>query len=207
MKISDNGLRLIMKYEGCRLQAYKDAVGIWTIGYGHTKGVKQGQIITNAQAIEYLKQDCEKAEKAVSKYDNRYHFNQNQFDALVSFAFNIGSIDQLTANGTRTIPTISNKILEYNKAGGKVLSGLVSRRKAEKQLFDTYLIPLKNAYFAIPKIQTDSIARAMESIGEDGSYKYRCKVAAKNKIYNYCGTSVQNLKMLELLMSGKLLKP
>lgn len=206
MKVSDNGLNLIKKFEGCKLQAYKDAVGVWTIGYGHTKGVKQGQIITNAQATEYLRQDCEKAEKAVMKYANRYMWNQNQFDALVSFAFNIGSIDQLTANGTRTIPVISQKILEYNKAGGKVLNGLVSRRKAEKQLFDTYIIPLKNAYFAKPTIKTDSIARAMESIGENGSYKYRCKVAAKNKIYNYCGTSEQNLKMLDLLMHGNLLK-
>lgn len=137
MKISNKGLKLIEKYEGLRLTAYKDPVGIWTIGYGHTKGVYSGQKITEAKAEEYLKQDALTAEKAVNKYVSKYHFNQNQYDALVSFAYNIGNIDQLTANGTRSIEQISNKILAYNKAGGKVLPGLTKRRAEEKKLFDT----------------------------------------------------------------------
>lgn len=135
MKISQRGIDLIKEFEGCRLTAYKDAVGVWTIGYGHTKNVKQGMKITQEQAEELLKKDLAEYEAKVEKYD-KYNWNQNQFDALVSFAYNIGSIDQLTANGRRAIKTISEKIPEYNKAGGKTLEGLVRRRKAEKKLFD-----------------------------------------------------------------------
>ena len=137
MKISETGLDLIKSFEGCRLTAYQDSVGVWTIGWGHTKGVYKGQKITQAQADNLLKEDMIIYENKVNKYNNKYDFNQNQFDALTSFAYNIGSIDQLTANGTRTITQISNKILAYDKAGGKVLAGLTRRRKAEKQLFDT----------------------------------------------------------------------
>lgn len=72
----------------------------------------------------------------MDKY-SRYEWNQNEFDGLVSFAYNIGSIDQLTANGTRTKEQIANKILAYNKAGGKVLAGLTRRRQEERTLFLT----------------------------------------------------------------------
>ena len=137
MKISDTGLKLIEKFEGLRLKAYQDSVGVWTIGYGHTKGVKSGDSITQAKAEEYLRSDVSTAESKVNKYLDTYGFNQNQFDALVSFAFNIGNIDGLTKKGTRTISEISSKFTAYNKAGGKVLSGLTTRRKAEKSLFDT----------------------------------------------------------------------
>lgn len=137
MKISKTGLNLIEKYEGLRLTAYKDPVGIWTIGYGHTKGVYAGQTITKAQAEEFLKEDVANAETAVNKYMNKYHFNQNQYDALVSFAYNIGSIDQLTGYGRRTIKEISEKILAYNRAGSEILLGLVRRRAEEQALFDT----------------------------------------------------------------------
>ena len=136
MIISNKGLDLIKKFEGCRLKAYKDPAGVWTIGWGHTKGVKAGDEITQEQADKLLRDDLAVYETKVDKYDDRYHWNQNQFDALVSFAYNIGSIDQLTSNGRRAIKTISDKILEYNKAGGKKLEGLVRRRKAEKELFD-----------------------------------------------------------------------
>ena len=137
MKISQNGLKLIEEFEGCKLTAYQDSVGVWTIGYGHTKGVKKGQVITKEQAEHYLQSDVAKAEKNVNSYYDRYNWTQEEFDALVSFAFNIGSINQLVANGTRTILEISNKILAYNKAGGKVLAGLTRRREAEKKLFDS----------------------------------------------------------------------
>lgn len=136
MKISDNGLNLIKSFEGCRLTAYKCPAGVWTIGYGHTAGVYQGQTITQAIADEFLRQDCETFEKKVDKYSS-YNWNQNEFDALVSFAFNIGSIDQLTANGTRSKAVIANKMLEYNKTGGKALAGLKRRREAERRLFLT----------------------------------------------------------------------
>lgn len=136
MRISNKGIELIKQFEGCRLKAYKDPAGVPTIAYGHTAGVKMGDTITQEQADELLRDDLVIYEAKVAKYDDKYHWNQNQFDALVSFAYNIGSIDQLTSNGRRSIKTISDKILEYNKAGGKKLEGLVRRRKAEKALFD-----------------------------------------------------------------------
>ncbi len=137
MKISNKGLELIKRFEGCRLAAYQDSGGVWTIGYGHTKGVKKGQTITQEQANSFLVEDCGKAESRVNKYQSKYNFNQNQYDALVSFAFNIGSIDKLTINGTRTIPQISEKIPVYCKCAGKKLQGLLDRRTAEKELFDS----------------------------------------------------------------------
>lgn len=142
MKISKNGIDLIKKFEGVRLKSYKahPSEKLWTIGYGHY-GVADGLTITQAKAEEYLVKDLAKYEKKVNKYLSKYNFNQNQFDALVSFAFNIGSIDQLTANGTRNFATISMKMLEYNKCGGKVLAGLTRRREAERRLFMTPIIP------------------------------------------------------------------
>lgn len=135
MKTSENGISLIKQFEGCRLKAYRCAAGVWTIGYGHTSGIKSSDVITEAQAEEYLKEDLEKFEKNVEKYNSKYSWNQNEFDALVSFAFNIGSIDKLTANGTRSRTVIAEKILLYNKANGKVLAGLAKRREAERELF------------------------------------------------------------------------
>lgn len=132
---SQTGIDLIKKFEGCRLTAYKCAAGVWTIGFGHTNGVKAGQKITNAQAELFLKEDLKKFEDKVNKYNKKYGWSQCEFDALVSFAFNLGSIDQLTANGTRSRSVIADKILLYNKAGGKVLTGLTTRRKAERELF------------------------------------------------------------------------
>ena len=147
MKINSAGLELVKSFEGCQLKAYKCPAGVWTIGYGHTgsvdgKAIGEGMKITQAKADSLLKADMSAFEKKVEKYNNTYHFNENQFSALVSFAFNIGSIDQLTAKGTRTIEQISEKILLYNKAAGKVLNGLVRRRKAEQKLFNT---PVKAA--------------------------------------------------------------
>lgn len=136
MKISTTGLNLIKSFEGCRLTAYKCPAGVWTIGYGHTGGVKSGQKITQAKADAYLKTDLAKFEKHVASYDKKYKWTQNEFDALVSFAYNVGSITQLTANGTRTKKQISEKILAYDKAAGKILAGLTRRRHAEKALFD-----------------------------------------------------------------------
>lgn len=138
--ISNNGINLIKKFEGCRLSAYRDAVGVITIGYGWTKAIDgkpltMGTKITQVKAESLLREGLKSYESKVNKYDSKYHWNQNQFDALVSFCYNIGNIDGLTANGTRSINEISNKLMSYNKAGGKILSGLTNRRKAEKELF------------------------------------------------------------------------
>lgn len=145
MNISKNGLDLIKKFEGCKLTAYKDSVGVWTIGWGTTNAdkaitsttIKAGLTISQAKADSWLEQSVNsKYVPKVMKYNSTYKWNQNQLDALTSFAYNIGSIDGLTNNGKRSISEISSKILSYNKAGGKVLSGLTTRRKAEKTLFD-----------------------------------------------------------------------
>lgn len=138
--ISNYGLNLIKKFEGCRLSAYRDSVGVVTIGYGWTKSIDgkpltMGTTITQAKAESLLKEGIKSYEAKVNKYDNKYHWNQNQFDALVSFAYNLGNIDGLTANGTRSVSQIADKFLAYNKAGGRVLSDLTSRRKAERYLF------------------------------------------------------------------------
>ena len=143
MKISANGLELIKRYEGLRLKAYKDPAGVLTIGYGHTSGVKSGDVITEEKATEYLQMDVVKAEAQVLFYNDRYNFNQNEFDALVSFAFNIGSIHQLTQNGKRTKYQIAQHIPAYCNAGGKKLQGLVNRRREELKLYNTPVIEEK----------------------------------------------------------------
>lgn len=135
MKTGQAGIDLIKKYEGCRLEAYKCPAGVWTIGYGHTEDVKPGQRITQAEAEAILIADLKKFERKVRIYYDRYRWTQNEFDALVSFAFNLGSIDQLTAGGTRSREVIAEKMLLYNKAAGKVLSGLTRRRNEERALF------------------------------------------------------------------------
>ena len=135
MKVSNDCISLIKQFEGCRLSAYKCPAGVWTIGYGHTAGVKEGMKISQVQAELYLLDDLQKYADMVSKYDSKYSWKQNEFDALVSFCYNIGNIDQLTANGTRSRQVIAEKMLLYNKGGGKVLAGLVRRRNAEHALF------------------------------------------------------------------------
>lgn len=141
MKTSQNGIKMIKQFEGCVLKVYLDAVKVKTVGYGHTGAdinkLPVGTKITQKQADEYLISDLEKFEKKVQCYNYKYNWNQNQFDAMVSFAYNIGSIDQLTAKGSRSIQQISSKITEYTKAGGRVLAGLTKRRQSEKDLFDT----------------------------------------------------------------------
>ena len=140
METSNKGIKLIQKFEGLRLTAYKCPANVWTIGYGHTSGVKKGQKITQAQAEKYLKDDLIKYEKGVEDLV-KVKLNQNQFNALVSFAYNCG----LGALKTSTLLKKLNKkdykgaseeLLRWNKANGRVLEGLKARRKAEKVLFD-----------------------------------------------------------------------
>lgn len=137
-QISVNGINLIKSFEGCRLKAYKPVKSekYYTIGYGHYGAdVAANLIISQYQAELLLLKDLGKFCAAVNKYDPIYRWTQNEFDALVSFAFNIGNIDQLTAKGTRSKAVIADKILAYNKSGKKTLPGLVRRRNAERALF------------------------------------------------------------------------
>lgn len=136
MHINNEGLSIIKESEGLSLKAYKCPAGVWTIGYGHTgKDVKKGIVITEEKASELLKSDIARFEKHVSTYDKIYNFTSNEFSALVSFAYNIGSINGLTKNGTRTRKQIANKMLEYCYASGKKLNGLYTRRQKERSLF------------------------------------------------------------------------
>lgn len=140
MTISKKGIELIKLFEGFREKAYKavKTEEYYTIGYGHYgSDVKRGQVITAAQGEQLLANDLKKFEAKVNEYINRYNFNQNEFDALVSFAYNIGSIDQLTNNGKRTRADIRLHWLEYNKSGGKIIKGLTTRRTKELELFNT----------------------------------------------------------------------
>ena len=136
MKTSRQGLELIKKHEGLRLKAYKcvPTEEMYTIGYGHY-GVKHDVTITKLEAEQYLIKDVVRAENQVNKYQSIYNFTQNQFDALVSFAYNVGTIEQLTHEGTRTKAQIGEAIFLYNKSGGKVLKGLCARRMDERQLY------------------------------------------------------------------------
>lgn len=146
MKINNEGLELIKSFEGCRLTAYDDlqpyktitdisqVKGTLTIGYGHTLGVKVGQVITKDQAENMLKSDLKKYEKYVTD-TVKLNLTENQFSALVSFCYNCGVGNLRTLVKGRTVDQIANSILLYNKAGGKVLAGLVRRREAERELF------------------------------------------------------------------------
>ena len=89
MNTSTNGLALIKEFEGCKLDAYKCPANIWTIGVGHTKGVKEGDRITESQALDLLREDMRWVENAIDKHVTA-HLNQNQYDALASFIFNCG---------------------------------------------------------------------------------------------------------------------
>ncbi len=138
-KIGQAGLKLIMEFEGCRLTAYQCSAGVWTIGYGHTAGVHKGMKITQAQADEYLKQDVAKFEKYVnnpSYVPFTDKLNQNQFDALVSFAFNLGQGNVKKLCTGRVMNQIPSAMQQYCKAAGKTLPGLQRRRKAEAALYN-----------------------------------------------------------------------
>lgn len=138
-RIGQAGLALIKQYEGCRLAAYRCAAGVWTIGYGHTAGVHSGMTITQAQADAYLQQDVAKFEGYVNNpayVPITEQLNQNQFDALVSFAFNLGAGNLRKLCKGRTAAQIARTMSNYNKANGKVLAGLKRRRAAEQALFN-----------------------------------------------------------------------
>lgn len=138
-KIGQAGLALIKQYEGCRLAAYRCAAGVWTIGYGHTAGIHSGMAITQAQADAYLQQDIAKFEGYVNNpayVPITAKLNQNQFDALVSFAFNLGAGNLRKLCKGRTAAQIAQAMTQYCKANGKVLAGLRRRRAAEQALFN-----------------------------------------------------------------------
>ena len=139
MKASDKGIDLIKKYEGFRAKAYRCSANVLTIGFGHTLNVKSTDVIDKAQAEVFLRQEVEFAEKEVNRHN--LNINQNQFDALVSFVFNLGVGNFARSTLLRKIksnandPTIRREFNRWIYAGGKALNGLVRRRKEEADLY------------------------------------------------------------------------
>ena len=141
MKISLEGLALIKRFEGCRLESYKCSANVLTIGYGHTSGVKETDTITQDEADKLLQEDVEQFEKHVD--DNvTVELGQSQFDALVAWTFNLGvgnlrestMLKKLNNEDYKSVPS---EMKRWNKAGGKTLDGLIRRRKAESLLFES----------------------------------------------------------------------
>jgi lysozyme len=141
MKISERGIELIRQFEGCKLVGYADAVGIPTVGYGHTgPEVYVGKRISQPEANALLAYDLAKFEKGVTELTTGCVLNQNQFDALVSFSFNVGLAALKRSTLLRKLKAgdsagAAAQFLSWTKAGGKVLKGLVRRRAAERDLF------------------------------------------------------------------------
>jgi len=176
MKISQTGIDLIKRFEGLRLKAYRDAVGVWTIGYGHTATAKQGQRISAERAEELLKRDVETFERGVM-HKLKVSVSQSQFDALVSFAYNVGEgalakstlLRKLNAGDRQDVPPEFDK---WVKAGNITLSGLVRRRKAERALFEGRTKQVQDrggeGTLTVRQIQTAINAALNAKLQEDG---------------------------------------
>jgi len=139
---SRKGLALTEQFEGCRLSAYQDQVGVWTIGYGHTgPDVKPGINITNTQAEALLAQDVKRAESCVNNLVS-VQLTQQEFDALVDFIFNLGtgafsSSTMLRELNAGDFTGAAAQFDKWDRAGGAVIAGLLRRRQAEADLFES----------------------------------------------------------------------
>tara|TARA_R110000787_G_scaffold49287_2_gene118317 strand:+ start:799 stop:1242 length:444 start_codon:yes stop_codon:yes gene_type:complete len=139
MKISDEGLELIKKFEGCETKAYQDSVGVWTIGYGHTKNVKEGDEISEDYAMSMLKEEIVEYEQYIENLID-ISLSQCEFDALCSWVYNLGPTNLKESTLLKELnhanfERVPDEIKRWNKAGGKVLDGLKRRREAEALLF------------------------------------------------------------------------
>ncbi len=141
MRIGNKGIDLIKHFEGCELEAYKCPSGVWTIGYGHIKGVSEGMTITQEEAEEMLRDEMAEYEGYVNRLVTA-ELNQNQFDAMVSWVYNLGGGDLSSSTLLKVLNDgdyagVPAQMMRWNKAGGKVLEGLTRRRQAEADLFGT----------------------------------------------------------------------
>jgi len=141
MVISTPGIELLTHFEGLKLEAYQDSVGVWTIGYGHTKGVHKGMTITQEQAESMLLEELKEYEGYVERYVE-VELTQEQFDALTVWVYNLGPtnfrnstlLKRLNESNYEDVPA---QIKRWNKAGGQELAGLTKRRASEAHLFAT----------------------------------------------------------------------
>ena len=139
MNIGQKGINLIKHFEGCELNAYKCPAGVWTIGYGHIKGVSEGMSITQEQAEQMLLDELKEYENYINELVT-VNLSQNQFDALVSWVYNLGPANLKSSTLLKVLNSgdyvgVPDQIERWNKAGGKVLEGLIRRRQAESSLF------------------------------------------------------------------------
>lgn len=139
MKATPYAYLIIRHFEGLRLSAYRCPSGIWTIGYGHTSGVKPDDTITQAQANELLEKDVNEVEAYLNR--TQLNINQNQFDALTSFIFNVGQTAFIMSTMARLIrknpndPAIADEFKRWVHSNGQVLPGLQRRREEEAKLY------------------------------------------------------------------------
>jgi lysozyme len=144
MDISKKGIELLTHFEGLRLEAYQDSVGVWTIGYGHTKNVAEMDKITKSQAEDMLKTELIEYQGYITNLV-KVELTQCQFDALVCWVYNLGPTNLQSSTLLKVLNKmdlrldavfrVPEQIRRWNKAGGKVLKGLVRRREAEALLF------------------------------------------------------------------------
>ena len=140
MKTSNEGISLIQKFEGCETEAYQCSAGVWTIGYGHTKDVVKGMKITTEEAEQMLVDELHEYESYINKHVT-VALSQNQFDALVSWVYNLGPANLTASTMLKVLNAgqyedVPAQMKRWNKAKGKVLEGLTRRRKAEACLFN-----------------------------------------------------------------------
>ena len=139
MKISQTGVDLLKHFEGCKLEAYQDSVGVWTIGYGHTKGIHEGLEITQPEAEKMLIDELPEYEGYIDNIVDQ-NLSQCQFDALVCWVYNLGPTNLSSSTMLKEIQAgnmdlIPFQMKRWDKAGGKPLLGLTRRRNAEALLF------------------------------------------------------------------------
>lgn len=198
-RISKAGLELIQRFEGLRLAAYRDAVGVWTIGWGHTRTVRPGMKITRAEAEALLKEDVARFELCVESAVGRM-INQNQYDALVSFAFNVGCSAMRRSTLVRKLRAgdelgAANEFGRWDKAGGRVLAGLTRRRAAERELFER-------------NVTSESIGESGQAADPDGpdidlptlAHPFRDS-AATRLLAHALGVDARRIETTDLLMA------
>jgi len=196
--ISENGLSIIKKFEGCVLQSYDDltgkkintndeVLGTLTIGYGHTGGVIKGQVISQVQADDMLKNDILYYSNSVQKLiDNKtiiFEVNQNMFDALTSFCYNLGNGGLVELVKGMNKDEVARDILLYVHAQGKFIQGLYNRRVIERDLF---LLPMKSKPTPEVNITQFYVVKSGDTLSEIAS-RYNTtvvKIASMNNIEN-----------------------
>lgn len=169
MKINEKGLSIITHFEGLRLEAYQDRVGIWTIGWGHTKTARPGMRITEAEAVALLRADLKTHEKFITQVVT-VTLNPDQFSALVSFAFNVGNgalegstlLAKLNAGDFKAAAREFERWIKGTVDGRKVtLPGLVRRRRAERSLFEDGVVDFGRGTMLVEAVE------ALETAGDD----------------------------------------